>query len=139
MMELKEAARDLGGVANLIEHRMSTEADALVRENSRQAAETLRRIQARLEALSRLSLEGGGERASCTNSTDAPACGAATSAACQSEVDVAPVDHERAYRFCREWLSADYEPDQHPEWRNLACAYLRLRRLGSQGRPEGAW
>jgi hypothetical protein len=41
---------------------------------------------------------------------------------------VSPEDHERARRFCLEWLGEPYDPDQHPEWLNLARSYLDLER-----------
>lgn len=41
MTSLVEAARDLGGVANLLAHRMSTE-DNMVAENTRQAIATIK-------------------------------------------------------------------------------------------------
>jgi hypothetical protein len=44
-----DLARDIGGVANLLEHRMTTEGN-MERENTRLAVETLRRAQAMLSA-----------------------------------------------------------------------------------------
>jgi hypothetical protein len=44
-----DLARDIGGVANLLEHRMTTEGN-MERENTRLAVETLRRAQVMLSA-----------------------------------------------------------------------------------------
>lgn len=51
-------AQELGGVANLLEHRMSTETGD-IKENSRQAAESCRRIAAMLSARQTLPASGG--------------------------------------------------------------------------------
>lgn len=42
-------------------------------------------------------------------------------------------DHERAAEFSRQWLGEPYDPNQHPEWLNLARAYLALSRAGGAG------
>lgn len=48
-------------------------------------------------------------------------------------------DHARALAFCRQWLSADYDPAQHREWLNLARCYLSLLPHGAhEGVHAGA-
>jgi hypothetical protein len=45
-------------------------------------------------------------------------------------------DHDRALAFVKRWLSEPYDPDQHPEWLNLARAYAEIARRSSAGKPE---
>jgi hypothetical protein len=87
---LEKVARDLGGVANLLEHRMSTE-DNLVRENSRQAAVTCREaarmiisLLSGLPASSAVPVgEGEGNSPASIESGSSPS--GATETPCQSE------------------------------------------------------
>lgn len=46
-------------------------------------------------------------------------------------------DFARADGFARSWLRSEYDPDQHPEWLNLARAYWRLRTV-AQDMPYSA-
>lgn len=54
--------------------------------------------------------DDGGDQ--CSLATDAPA----------------NADHDRALSFVRRWLSEPLDPDQHPEWLNLARAYAQAMR-----------
>ena len=52
-----------------------------------------------------------------------------------ADVEPSAADHPRAARFVREWLSAPYDPNQHPEWLNLARAYAHLARQSEGDAP----